>query len=99
MVEHPKIAPLSDGSFRALIELWSYSSRNLTDGLVPTRDAKRIATTRQINELVASRLFHVVVGGWSAHDWLDHNPPASEVIAKREAEAARMRSLRARTRT
>lgn len=99
MVEHAKIAPLSDGAFRAMVEMWAYASRNLTDGLVPTRDARRIGTAKQLTELVDAGLFHVVTGGWVAHDWLDHNPPAIDVKAKREAEAARLREIRKRGRT
>lgn len=99
MVEHTKISPLSDSGFRAMIELWAYASRNLTDGLVPTRDARRIASTKVMCELVGAGLFHEVTGGWVAHDWLDHNPPASGIRAKREAEAARLREIRKRGRT
>lgn len=96
MVEHPKIAPLSDGSFRAMLELWSYCSRNLTDGLIPRRVALQITTPRRMLELVDARLFEVVVGGWIAHDWLDHNPSAEEIKRRRRMAAERKQRSRKR---
>lgn len=96
MVEHPKIAPLNAGTKWAMIELWSYCSRNLTDGLVPSVAARRIATIRQLEDLVRARLFHEVVGGWVAHDWLDHNPSREEIVAQREKVAKRVRRHRER---
>ena len=32
MPEHPKVDALSDKAFRALVGLWCWCSRNLTDG-------------------------------------------------------------------
>lgn len=96
MVEHPKIASLSDGSFRAMVELWSYCSRNLTDGLIPRRAALQITTPRRMGELVDAKLFEVVTGGWIAHDWLDYNLPAEEIKRRRRMAAERKQRSRKR---
>lgn len=99
MVEHPKIAPLAPATKWAMIELWSYCSRNLTDGLVPRVQARRIATAKQLAELVYAELFHEVAGGWVAHDWLDHNPSREVILEKRRANAERQREWRMRRKT
>jgi len=44
--EHPKAVGLTDRAFRNLIELWCYCSRNLTDGLVPKSQTKKILTPK-----------------------------------------------------
>ena len=39
MADHPKIMPLSDAAFRALIESTMYARRQLSDGFIDTRIA------------------------------------------------------------
>lgn len=82
MPEHPKIVGLSDKAFRALIELWCYCGRNLTDGKIPAVVAARQGK-KSITELEKAGLITSVVGDWLCHDYLEHQRSADEVAALR----------------
>lgn len=77
--EHPKVVDLSDRAFRNLIELWCYSSRNLTDGLVKKRQADKILTTKTRQELLNARLMELHPDGVQMHDYLLHQMSKDEV--------------------
>lgn len=80
-----------------------YSRHFMTDGKVsadfishsvvaadPERVAKVLADKRV-------RLWHVVPGGYRIHDYHDWNDKARDVKQKRQAEAARVRDFRKRS--
>jgi hypothetical protein len=79
--EHPKIAGLSDAAFRQFVTAIAYSSRNLTDGLVPrgVTWVRKAAT----DELIAMGLWEPMERGWQVHDYLDHQRSAATVQEQR----------------
>lgn len=87
MVEHPKVAQLSDAAFRIHIDALCYANRNLTDGFVPTVIAHR-RSRRRAAELVAAGVWDAAPGGYQIHDFHDYQPTKAEVIELREKRSA-----------
>lgn len=94
MVEHLKVASLSDGAFRAHVEAMSFCARNLTDGHIPAAVAKKQGWSKRASELVRAGLWEKEEGGHSIHDYLDYNPSREQVEAEREAARRRMNRRR-----
>lgn len=93
MPEHGKIEALSDRSFRALITLWCYCSRQLTDGHVPKAAWEKRTTAAIRRELVAAKLVEPQTGGDVVmHDYLDWQRSAADIEAASEKKqtAARL---------
>lgn len=84
MPHHPKIADLSDGAFRLLIEAWCWCSTNKRDGEIPLRVWNGMGTKGARSELVAAQMIetgprsHVI-----AHDYLDIQRSQVEIEAAR----------------
>jgi hypothetical protein len=100
---HPKIMALSDRAFRLHLSALCHCAEFSTDGYVDKGIERAIrgrlagdsrARTRHLNELVAGGLWAPVNGGYLIHDYLDYNPSAAEVKAKREQAAERQRRFR-----
>jgi hypothetical protein len=90
--DSPKIAPLSDAAFRALVEMTLHSRRMLDDGFVDERIAHRKWKKRVIEELctndtVKPSLFRVD-GGYRIHDFGEHQQTRADIEKKREAGRA-----------
>lgn len=93
--DSPKIAPLSDTAFRALVEMVCWSRRLLTDGFVPEGMFRRFGTEEARNELLTNDPVNPSViaaeGGYLVHDFADHQTTKAEVEEmkrqKREAGA------------
>lgn len=88
MPDHPKIEGLSDAAFRALVSLWCWCSKHLTDGHVtPASWAKRAGDAGP--ELIAAGLAHETSDGFMMHDYLEHQSSREEVeqvrLKRREA--------------
>lgn len=89
MPDHPKIAPLSDGAFRLLITSWCWSSRFLTDGVLPAAVWAKSAAKRVRTELVVTGLAVVQEDGTVLlHDYLEHQRSASEAAVLHGKRAA-----------
>ena len=81
--DHPKIAGLSDGAFRMLVEMILWSRQGLTDGFIPTAVAHRKWHTdsltdsgyESLNELCTNDLrspsLSAVEGGYLIHDFVE----------------------------
>lgn len=87
--DSPKIAPLSDAAFRALVEMTLHSRRMLDDGFLDERIAHRKWKKRAIEELctndaVKPSLFRVD-GGFQIHDFGEHQQTRADIEKKREA--------------
>lgn len=84
--DHPKVAGLSDRSFRSLIELWCYCSRQLTDGFVSDAIWRKRVLPRVRAELIDAELvvMHHTGRGVFMHDYLKHQRSAAEVADLRE---------------
>ena len=101
LMQHAKIAALSDGAFRLWIVGLCYCQSALTDGFIPNevipRDASRV---RYVRELTRSKLpgraalWKVVRGGFQVHDYLQWNDGRREILQKRASHAARTRRWR-----
>jgi len=85
----PKIAPLSDRSFRQYIEVLLWSTRLMTDGFVPNRMIPKLLAPESVVELTSNDPFTpsllVVEGGLMIHDFAKHQNTKSKIEAKREA--------------
>lgn len=89
MVEHPKIAGLSDRAFRLHVEAICYSTRMLTDGEISVGIARRLGTPKSVKELVTAGAWDELVdGGYQIHDYLDYQLSREEVETLREQKAA-----------
>lgn len=102
------LPPLSDRAFRLYITAMCFSSKALSDGVVPAVRAKRLTATankRVVQELVAADLLEETDSGdYLVHDYLDYNPSRAEIRDRREkadadraAAAKRKRDQRARS--
>lgn len=108
--DHPKIDTLSDGAFRLHVSGLCYAAKHLTDGMLPARSLRRLTPTFDedlVAELVAVGLWHrlgevtdadgtPLDAGFELHDFLDYNPTAAEVKARREKDREKKRRQRAR---
>jgi hypothetical protein len=87
---HAKVLKAGNEAFGALVRMGCWASDHLTDGHIPAETASLIAP----GEWTISRL--LLVGflekhgdDYVIHDFLDYNPTAEEVNAKRDAEKAK----------
>lgn len=75
-----------------------YSARYLTDGRIPKDEIDEVGPFRKPEKLAAllveERMFEDDGDAWVVHDYLDHNPNAASVIAKREADRERQERQR-----
>lgn len=87
--DSPKIAPLSDGAFRALVEMTCYSRRMLTDGFLDERIISKLWKPKVVSELTQNDpkrpSLIVVEGGFQIHDFAEHQQTKADIEAKREA--------------
>lgn len=85
---HPKIIGLSTRAFRVHVEALVYCARHLTDGIVPKAAQKCTKSVRE--ELQNAGLWAVdEVGNVIIHDFLEWNPSAASIRAKRERDSER----------
>ncbi|MFE3196244.1 hypothetical protein ACFXHA_45115 [Nocardia sp. NPDC059240] len=87
MPEHPKVEPLSDNAFRALIEAWCLCRRSRNDGLIPLATWNKRWKLKARKELIAAGLAHLHADGVEVHDWLEHQPSAADLEHKRSVRA------------
>ncbi len=85
MPDHPKIAPLSDAAFRAMVTLWCWCGEHHTDGHIPTAIATKKASRKAVAELVTAGLLRVFKDGYGVHDYDEHQRMADEIDALRQA--------------
>jgi len=100
---HPKVARLSDRAYRLHVDALCYCAEFSTDGYVESgvelalrgrlAGVSRIRK-RPLYELVDGGLWAPVNGGYLIHDFLDYNPSAAEIKAKRDGDAERQRRHR-----
>lgn len=87
--DSPKIAPLSDAAFRALVEMTLHSRRMLDDGFLDARIVDRKWKPRAIKELlnndVTNPSLSVVDGGYRIHDFEEHQQTRADIEKKRSA--------------
>lgn len=86
--DHPKIAALSDGAFRAHVEMILYSRRYLTDGHIPNRVANRFGyeslTELLTNDKTNPSLVKLDDDSYILHGYSDMQETKAEVEGKRQ---------------
>ena len=86
ILDHPKVAMVSDTAVVAFVGLIAYSAREKTDGEVPLRWAERIRGEQPLAELVEVGLLETPTDTHiQIHDYLDWQTP--RVVSDRRAEA------------
>jgi len=90
--DNPKILPLSDSAFRCLVEATLYSRRMMTDGFLATRLATAKWPLAALEELASNdplkpSLF-IVDGGWTIHDFSEHQDTKADIEARRTRNTA-----------
>lgn len=95
-MSHPKIAGLSDGSFRLWVQALAHCQNVLTDGLVKTIALRGMTayTARRRAELIEAGLWRDADNGIVVHDYLQWNDSRAQVLKAREAEKNRKRRWR-----
>lgn len=85
---HPKVAGLSDRSFRVHVSAMLYAAEYKTEGLVPRAALPSIGAGKAtVFQLVSAGLWHGTEGGYLIHDFDHYNP-------KDPTNAARQRRYR-----
>lgn len=100
---NPKVADLGDPAFRLYVLGIVYVGKELTDGHLERRAMQTLGvwtgrpTKKPAAELEAAGFFDPDgAGGFWIHDYLDHNPSRSEVLASRIRNANRQKAFRER---
>src|SRR3954470_12202327 len=83
MIDHPKIAGLSDAAFRAHMAGLCYCARHQTDGFIPLPVAAKLAKKPMLNELKKARLWMLKRDGYWVNDYLEYTPSHDKVMADR----------------
>src|SRR6185312_12876184 len=91
--DHPKVIDLEDAPFAMWVRGLCYCARTGSDGLIPKGALRRLTAAKKPDDvaagLVAAGLWaRAEDGAYRVHDFLDYNPSAAAVQAKREARAA-----------
>lgn len=95
-----KVVAAGNEAFGAWSRGGCWSSGKLTEGFIPKDVALAIAPARVWDRLVSARAGHdhglveARPDGWQIHDYLDWNPTAESVRAKRSATKARVNRFR-----
>lgn len=93
---HPKV----DGAGLSAMGLWvrcgSWASAYLTEGHIPASLTRTLGRPRDVAALVDAGLWVPNgMGGFAMHDFLDYNPTAAQVRARRAAARRRQEKRRA----
>jgi hypothetical protein len=87
--DSPKIAPLSDRAFREYVEALLWSTRIMTDGLIPDRMIQKLFSFEALDELTSNDLNNpsliMVEGGYQIHDFEKHQNTRDKIQKKRDA--------------
>ena len=96
-----KIVSVSKDAKIIYLAALCHAGATLSDGFIPRNAVAILAAqcdvrsaNKAIAELVEARLWKQVDGGFSIHDYLEHNTSSQEVDAKQEAARERMRRKR-----
>lgn len=94
--DHPKVMQAGNAAVGLWVRCCTYSANKLLDGRIPAATAHLLGTNRDIDRLVATRLWIPVDGDYWVPDFLEYNPPAVKVLAERAATADRQALWRER---
>lgn len=84
---HSKVLMAGNAATGLYTRCGAWSCDQGTDGMIPRHVARSFGSTREITSLVSCGLWAEVETGYVMPDFLDFNPSAAEVEAKRQARA------------
>lgn len=96
-MEHPKVAGLSDGSFRLWVQGMAHCQKFLTDGKIDRVSLRglRAFSPKRMADLIAARLWlSAEDDGIQVHDYLQWNDSREHVLKVRAQGRDRIRKLR-----
>ena len=96
--DHPKFVARTDPAIATWVRALAYSSRYLTDGVIPKAAQRLIGPDIAIDELLEAGLLLDGYDSWVIHDYTEHQRSRAEVEADREKNAERSRAYRSRKR-
>lgn len=104
MPDHPKVAGLSDASFRLHVAGICYCARHLTDGLIHATEVPRLVRRYKPSALVElvtrgiwrESLIDGQVEAYEIHDYLQWNLSRAKVDINRQKARDRMAAARAK---
>jgi hypothetical protein len=93
---HSKTLAAGNAAVGMWVRAGSWSSQQLTDGMVPLSIARQLGPKSQTNSLVEAGLWVPAGGGFEFHQWSTggRNPTRAQVEAKRVKDAERLRRWR-----
>jgi hypothetical protein len=98
---HPKIMAVGRDARDLYLAALCYASAQLTDGFIPVQAVRLLAAEAEIDDapnaverLVRGGLWLPADGGYQVKDYLDYNPSAEQVKARRAATAERVANWR-----
>ncbi len=93
---HPKVIAAGNEAMGLWVRSLSWSSQQLTDGIIPDAIISALHGEAAAHILVAAGLWHEVDGGYEFNDWVDYQPTREQVLAERLATRERSRAARAK---
>lgn len=100
--DHPKVKAIPRRDRGPAVGLWTlagtWASKHPTDGHVPAAVVADLGTPRLADVLVKCGLWEYAEDGYQFHDWLDHQPSAAQIAARRDADRKRQQRGRDRQR-
>jgi hypothetical protein len=88
---HPKVQQAGNAAAGLWVRCGTWSAQYLTDGLIPPEVYGSYGRTREVEQLVTSRLWVRMDGGMLMPDYLDYNPSKADVEQRRKVDAERKR--------
>jgi hypothetical protein len=85
---HPKVVAAGNAAAGLWVRCGTYSAQYLTDGYIPDDVIARYreARSREVERLLAARLWVQTDGGVLMPDYLEYNPSAADVKLKRKLD-------------
>ena len=98
LASNEKVDELTDGAFRALINIWCHAAEQENGGRVPQAARRLIprVTPSRLRELEERGFIHRNGVGWVIHDWDDHQADAEALRRIRENARKRRKEFRDR---
>jgi hypothetical protein len=88
---NPKITAAGNPAVGLWVRCGTWSAAYLTDGHIPAQVAADFGSRRELAALTAARLWVPVGDEYVIADWLEYQPSALEVKARRAKDAERKR--------
>lgn len=89
-----KVQRAGNGAVGLWVRCGTWSSHYLTDGVIPPEVYTSMGRTREVEALVAQRLWVPTSEGMLMPDYLDYQPSKAEVDQRRKKDMERKRAQR-----